>query len=80
MLVRWGLSGYVSLPSLMLSFSQYCCFQGGLITYAPSDAISQALSDFNFYNTDKKAQVVAGYVQTGLDTVNPILKLVANLL
>ena len=65
----------------MLSFSQYCCFQGGAITYAPSDAISQALSNFSLYNTDRKAQLVANYIQSGLDKVNPhTLKLVTNLL
>ena len=77
--VRWALSGYISLSSLMLSFNQYYCFQGGPITYAPSDAISQALSNFSLYNTDRKAQIVANYIQSGLDQVNPhILKLVTN--
>ena len=56
-------------------------FQGGPITYAPSDAISQALSNFSLYNTDRKAQIVANYIHSGLDQVNPyILKLVTSLL
>ncbi|KIJ99511.1 hypothetical protein K443DRAFT_102120 [Laccaria amethystina LaAM-08-1] len=68
----FGLKGGSNNFGIVSGFTMYTrplgAVWGGLITYAPSDAISQALSDFNFYNTDKKAQVVAGYVQTGLDT------------
>ena len=44
-----------------------------MITYAPSDEISQALEDFSLYNTDRKAQIVAGYVQTGVGQVSPFI-------
>jgi hypothetical protein len=42
-----------------------------MITYAPSDEISQGLADFSLYNTDRKAQIVADYVQTGVGQVSP---------
>ena len=42
-----------------------------MITYPPSDEISQALADFSLHNTDRKAQLVADYVQTGVGQVSP---------
>jgi len=42
-----------------------------MITYTPSDETSQAMVDFSLYNTDRKAQIVADYVQPGVGQVSP---------
>lgn len=69
--ILFGLKGGLNNFGIISGVTMYArplgAVWGGMITYAPSDEISQALADFSLYNTDRKAQIVADYVQTGVD-------------
>lgn len=65
--LRGGSNNFGIVSGLTLHAHPLGAVWGGPITYAPSDAISQALSDFSLYNTDRKAQIVANYIQSGPD-------------
>ncbi|CAA7271051.1 unnamed protein product [Cyclocybe aegerita] len=67
--VLFGLKGGLNNFGIVSSVTMYArpigAVWGGVINYAPSALVSQAVADFSLHNTDHKAQLAAAYVQTG---------------